>query len=153
MSNTSCTRFFLYVAYFRSGYGFHEDGLKAGILAANGLLGKSCTLKTNPKHMVPSLLETGARLLVTRFLGSLIATGSLMWVSDNSILKGSEYFAIPIIKPVLSQFTGRRRYDVHLWRHQQEVLLKSHIENSYSTVLLEGKKYSWYFLHHSLHKQ
>ncbi|KAG6393072.1 hypothetical protein SASPL_147302 [Salvia splendens] len=59
------------------GYGFHEDGLKAGINAANGLLRKNCILKSNPKYMVPSWLETGARYLVTRFLERLIATGSL----------------------------------------------------------------------------
>ncbi|KAL0368483.1 UNVERIFIED_CONTAM: Sphingolipid C9-methyltransferase 1 [Sesamum calycinum] len=29
---------------------FHEDGLKAGVVAANGLL-KRCTLQNNPKHM------------------------------------------------------------------------------------------------------
>ncbi|KAL6535199.1 hypothetical protein OROMI_026573 [Orobanche minor] len=59
------------------GYGFHEDGLKAGMLAANGLLIKSSTLQYNPKHMVPSWLETGARLIVTRFLERFIATGCI----------------------------------------------------------------------------
>ncbi|KAL6571395.1 hypothetical protein OROHE_003038 [Orobanche hederae] len=59
------------------GYGFHEDGLKAGMLAANGLLRKSSTLQYNPKHMVPSWLETGARLIVTRFLERFIATGCI----------------------------------------------------------------------------
>ncbi|KAL2530840.1 Cyclopropane-fatty-acyl-phospholipid synthase [Forsythia ovata] len=33
------------------GYGFHEDGLKAGILAAHGMLKKNCTILNNPKHM------------------------------------------------------------------------------------------------------
>ncbi|KAK6122790.1 hypothetical protein DH2020_043468 [Rehmannia glutinosa] len=41
------------------GYGFHEDGLKAGILAANGLLRKSCTLQNNPKHMVATEADLG----------------------------------------------------------------------------------------------
>ncbi|KAA3485365.1 cyclopropane-fatty-acyl-phospholipid synthase family protein [Gossypium australe] len=60
------------------GYGFHEDGLKAGMIAANGLLGKSCNILSNPKHMVPSLMETGARLFVTRFLSHFISTGCVM---------------------------------------------------------------------------
>ncbi|CAA0818685.1 Cyclopropane-fatty-acyl-phospholipid synthase, partial [Striga hermonthica] len=59
------------------GYGFHEDGLKAGMLVANSVLRKSCTLQNNPKHMVPSWLEAGARTLVTRFLERFIATGSI----------------------------------------------------------------------------
>ncbi|GMI64165.1 hypothetical protein like AT3G23530 [Hibiscus trionum] len=33
-------------------YGSHEDGLKAGMIAANGLLGKRCDILSNPKHMV-----------------------------------------------------------------------------------------------------
>ncbi|KAL9140303.1 hypothetical protein ABFS82_14G027600 [Erythranthe guttata] len=68
------------------GYGFHEDGVKAGIVAANGLLGKSCTLRYNPKHMVPSWLETGARLLVTRFLQSLISIGTLILLEDGGTM-------------------------------------------------------------------
>ncbi|KAI8560795.1 hypothetical protein RHMOL_Rhmol04G0283500 [Rhododendron molle] len=60
------------------GYGFHEDGLKAGLVAAHGMLRKSCAVLNNPKHMVPSLMETGARLFVTRFLGQYISTGCLI---------------------------------------------------------------------------
>lgn len=68
------------------GYGFHEDGLKAGILAANGLLRKSCVLQNNPKHMVPSWLETGARFLVTRFLERFIATGCLILLENGGTM-------------------------------------------------------------------
>ncbi|KAL3634447.1 hypothetical protein CASFOL_021501 [Castilleja foliolosa] len=68
------------------GYGFHEDGLKAGMLAANGLLKKQCTLQNNPKHMVPSWLETGARLLVTRFLERFIAIGSITLLEDGGTM-------------------------------------------------------------------
>ncbi|XP_073121530.1 uncharacterized protein [Henckelia pumila] len=68
------------------GYGFHEDGLKAGILAANGLLRKSCNVQNNPKHMVPSWLETGARLLVTRFLDHFIAAGCLILLEDGGTI-------------------------------------------------------------------
>ncbi|KAK4421805.1 Sphingolipid C9-methyltransferase 1 [Sesamum alatum] len=68
------------------GYGFHEDGLKAGVVAANGLLRRRCTLQDNPKHMVPSWLETGARLLVTRFLDSFIATGCLILLETGGTM-------------------------------------------------------------------
>ncbi|KAG5588234.1 hypothetical protein H5410_048668 [Solanum commersonii] len=46
------------------GYGFHEDGLKAGTIAAQGLLKKNFSILKNPKQMVPTWAETGARLLV-----------------------------------------------------------------------------------------
>ncbi|KAL3634450.1 hypothetical protein CASFOL_021504 [Castilleja foliolosa] len=68
------------------GYGFHEDGLKAGMLAANGVLRKQCTLQNNPKHMVPSWLETGARLLVTRFLERFIAIGCITLLEDGGTM-------------------------------------------------------------------
>ncbi|XP_022871351.1 uncharacterized protein LOC111390533 isoform X1 [Olea europaea var. sylvestris] len=68
------------------GYGFHEDGLKAGILAANGMLRKNSTILNNPKHMVPSWLETGARLLVTRFLQSFIAIGCLILLEEGGMI-------------------------------------------------------------------
>ncbi|KAH0868040.1 hypothetical protein HID58_075062, partial [Brassica napus] len=43
--------------------GFHEDGLKAGMRAAQGLLGKDMVpLMSKPKHMVPSLTKKGARV-------------------------------------------------------------------------------------------
>ncbi|KAL3648750.1 hypothetical protein CASFOL_005153 [Castilleja foliolosa] len=60
------------------GYGFHEDGLKAGMLTANSLLGKAYAVRKHPKHMVPSWTESGARLLLTRFLKQLITTGCLI---------------------------------------------------------------------------
>ncbi|KAJ4834137.1 hypothetical protein Tsubulata_012634 [Turnera subulata] len=68
------------------GYGFHEDGLKSGLVAAHKLLGKSCSILSNPKHMAPSLLETGARLFVTRFLGHYISTGSLILVEEGGTM-------------------------------------------------------------------
>ncbi|XP_027164566.1 uncharacterized protein LOC113764778 [Coffea eugenioides] len=68
------------------GYGFHEDGLKAGTVAAQSLLRKSCTILCNPKHMVPSWTETGARLLVTKFLNGFIATGSLMLLEEGGTM-------------------------------------------------------------------
>ncbi|XP_012069891.1 tuberculostearic acid methyltransferase UfaA1 isoform X3 [Jatropha curcas] len=56
------------------------------MVAANGLLGKSCTILCNPKHMVPSLLETGARLFVTRFLGHYISTGCLILLEEGGTM-------------------------------------------------------------------
>ncbi|XP_021721859.1 uncharacterized protein LOC110689385 isoform X2 [Chenopodium quinoa] len=70
------------------GYGFHEDGLKAGMVAAQGVLGKSFNILTNPKQMVPSLTETAARLLVTRFLNGFISAGCLILLEEGgTILK------------------------------------------------------------------
>ncbi|XVF66432.1 hypothetical protein PTKIN_Ptkin10aG0035200 [Pterospermum kingtungense] len=68
------------------GYGFHEDGLKAGMVAANGVLGKSCSLLRNPKQMVPSLAETGARLFVTRFLAHFISTGCVIILEEGGTM-------------------------------------------------------------------
>ncbi|WMV48065.1 hypothetical protein MTR67_041450 [Solanum verrucosum] len=60
------------------GYGFHEDGLKVGVAAADGMLKRNCCILDNPKHMVPTWPETGARLLVARFLKSFIQTGCII---------------------------------------------------------------------------
>lgn len=60
------------------GYGFHEDGVKAGKAAAQGLLGEKGTLLVNPKTMVPSWTEAGARILVARFLNQFIFQGKIM---------------------------------------------------------------------------
>ncbi|KAG2306744.1 hypothetical protein Bca52824_026492 [Brassica carinata] len=60
------------------GYGFHEDGLKAGMTAAQSLLGKHMAPPplSKPNYMVPpSLTEKGARFLFTRFLRQFISTG------------------------------------------------------------------------------
>ncbi|GMH08595.1 hypothetical protein Nepgr_010435 [Nepenthes gracilis] len=65
------------------GYGFHEDGLKAGVLAAQGMLGGRSTLLDNPKHMVPSWTEIAARLLVARFLRCFISAGCLIFLEDG----------------------------------------------------------------------
>ncbi|GAB2294349.1 hypothetical protein Dimus_028557 [Dionaea muscipula] len=65
------------------GYGFHEDGLKAGMQAAQGILGESCVLLQNPKQMVPSLTETASRLMVTRFLRRFISAGCLILLEEG----------------------------------------------------------------------
>ncbi|XP_047945289.1 uncharacterized protein LOC125191902 isoform X2 [Salvia hispanica] len=65
------------------GYGLPEDGIKAGILAANGLIRKHYTIPQNPTRMIPSFLESGARILVTRFFQRFIATGCLILIEEG----------------------------------------------------------------------
>ncbi|XP_057809684.1 uncharacterized protein LOC131024192 isoform X2 [Salvia miltiorrhiza] len=65
------------------GYGFPEDGVKAGILAASGMLRRHYTFSNNPKCMVPSWFETGAFVFVTRFLQRFIATGCLILLEEG----------------------------------------------------------------------
>ncbi|MFQ6628328.1 hypothetical protein Gotur_008302, partial [Gossypium turneri] len=60
---------------------------QAGMIAANGLLGKSCyILLSNPNPMVPSLVETGARLFVTKFLSHFISTGSVILLENGGTM-------------------------------------------------------------------
>ncbi|KAF5202274.1 Cyclopropane-fatty-acyl-phospholipid synthase [Thalictrum thalictroides] len=68
------------------GYGFHEDGLKAGMVAAHSVLGKKCVLLRDRKHMVPSVTETGARLFVTKFLDRFITTGRLTLLEEGGTI-------------------------------------------------------------------
>ncbi|XP_027935120.1 uncharacterized protein LOC114190436 isoform X5 [Vigna unguiculata] len=68
------------------GNGFHEDGFKAGMIAAHGILGKHCVLQTNPKHMVPSWKELGARIFVTRFLSCYVNTGCLTLLEEGGTM-------------------------------------------------------------------
>nr|VDD36307.1 unnamed protein product [Brassica oleracea] len=59
---------------------------QAGMAAARGLLGKEAALLDNPRHMVPSLTETGARLFVTRFLGQFISTGCVTILEEGGTM-------------------------------------------------------------------
>ncbi|XP_055828344.1 uncharacterized protein LOC129896457 [Solanum dulcamara] len=68
------------------GYGFDEDRLKAGMVAADGMLRRNCRILDNPKHMVPTWTETGARLLVTRFLKSFIETGFIILLEEGGTI-------------------------------------------------------------------
>ncbi|KAG6531920.1 hypothetical protein ZIOFF_005756 [Zingiber officinale] len=65
------------------GYGFHEDALNAGIAAANNVVKNDIVLLRNPKHMVPSLMECGARFLVNRFLTKYIAIGCVTLLEEG----------------------------------------------------------------------
>ncbi|KAF8015942.1 hypothetical protein BT93_H1476 [Corymbia citriodora subsp. variegata] len=68
------------------GYGFHEDGLKAGMVAAHGVIGQGHSVLENPQHMVPSLKEMGARLFVTKFLGRYISTDSVTLLEEGGTM-------------------------------------------------------------------
>ncbi|PIA36281.1 hypothetical protein AQUCO_03400289v1, partial [Aquilegia coerulea] len=68
------------------GYGFHEDGLKAGMIAAHSVLGKKCVLLRDRKHMVASVIERGARFFVTKFLERFITTGRLTLLEEGGTI-------------------------------------------------------------------
>uniref|UniRef100_A0A803MTT4 Cyclopropane-fatty-acyl-phospholipid synthase n=1 Tax=Chenopodium quinoa TaxID=63459 RepID=A0A803MTT4_CHEQI len=60
------------------GCDFHEDGLKAGLIAANAVLKRNYTPVANPKNMVFSWTEAIARSYISRFLQRFIHAGCLM---------------------------------------------------------------------------
>ncbi|KAL3339576.1 hypothetical protein AABB24_028263 [Solanum stoloniferum] len=68
------------------GYGFHANGLKAGVVAADSMLRRSCSIRDNPKHMVPTWPETGARLVVARFFKSFIQTGCIILLEEGGTI-------------------------------------------------------------------
>ncbi|KAJ0034268.1 hypothetical protein Pint_25135 [Pistacia integerrima] len=61
-------------------------GAYQGMSAAHCVLGKHYEILSNPKHMVPSWMETGARLFVARFLGHYISTGSLILLEEGGTM-------------------------------------------------------------------
>ncbi|KAE8772678.1 Cyclopropane fatty acid synthase [Hordeum vulgare] len=69
-----------------TGYGVHEDGLKAGKSAAQGLLGQKSSLLVNPKQMVPSWTEAGARLVVTRFRKQYVTIGNMTILEEGGTI-------------------------------------------------------------------
>jgi cyclopropane-fatty-acyl-phospholipid synthase len=69
-----------------TGSGFHEDGFQAGKAAAQSLLGNKIDPLTNPKQMVLSWTETGARLLVLRFLKQYISVGNLILFEEGGTM-------------------------------------------------------------------
>ncbi|KAG0474708.1 hypothetical protein HPP92_014394 [Vanilla planifolia] len=67
------------------GFGFHEDKVKSGLAAADAILGMELKLLKAPRHMATSLMETGVRLIVTKFFQHFISTGSLMLLEGGNI--------------------------------------------------------------------
>ncbi|KAJ0861943.1 putative cyclopropane-fatty-acyl-phospholipid synthase [Helianthus annuus] len=65
------------------GYGLHEDGVKAGIVAANIMLNKSYDILNNPNLMVLSSMEAGARSLIVKFLQNYITLGTLILIEEG----------------------------------------------------------------------
>ncbi|XP_025803676.1 uncharacterized protein LOC112882759 isoform X4 [Panicum hallii] len=65
------------------GYRFHEDSVKAGKVAASELLQKKCDLLVNPKPMVPSWTEAGARFLVARNFERYMTIGNVSMLEQG----------------------------------------------------------------------
>jgi cyclopropane-fatty-acyl-phospholipid synthase len=55
----------------------HGDLFQAGKVAASELLQKKCDLLVNPKPMVPSWTEAGARFLVARNFERYMTIGNV----------------------------------------------------------------------------
>ncbi|KAL6861569.1 hypothetical protein ACP4OV_017269 [Aristida adscensionis] len=68
---------------YQGGYGFHEDSVKAGKGAALELLCRKCDLLVNPKPMVPSWTEAGARFMVARHFDQYITIGNLSILEEG----------------------------------------------------------------------
>ncbi|KAF3676385.1 putative endo-1,3(4)-beta-glucanase 2-like [Capsicum annuum] len=56
---------------------------QAGVVAADGMLRRNCSILYSFKHLVPTWAETGARLLVTRFFKSYIQTGRIILLEEG----------------------------------------------------------------------
>ncbi|OMO95385.1 Amine oxidase [Corchorus olitorius] len=65
------------------GYNIHEDEFKAGMVAANGILGKHFPVLNSQTHLSLSFAETGARLLVTKFFQQFISTGCIILLEEG----------------------------------------------------------------------
>ncbi|XP_071726326.1 uncharacterized protein [Rutidosis leptorrhynchoides] len=67
-------------------YGFCEGRVKAGMVAANGMYDKSCEILNNPRHMVLSLMENGARAFLVGFLQNYIAMGTIILLEQGGTM-------------------------------------------------------------------
>ncbi|KAM7270579.1 hypothetical protein ACFE04_029793 [Oxalis oulophora] len=65
------------------GYGFRKDGLESGMVAAHKMLGKHFDRPRKSIHRVSSLMDTGARLFLIRFLKDFIDTGCLILLEED----------------------------------------------------------------------
>ncbi|KAI3815817.1 hypothetical protein L1987_15499 [Smallanthus sonchifolius] len=57
--------------------------IQAGIVATNLMLNKSYEILNNPKQMVPSMMEAGARSFIVKFLQDFIAIGTLILTEEG----------------------------------------------------------------------
>ncbi|VAH25117.1 unnamed protein product [Triticum turgidum subsp. durum] len=110
------------------GYGFHEDGLKAGKSAAQGLLGQKSSLLLNPKQMVPSWMECGARLLVTRFLNQYVTIGNMTILEEG----GTMFSFGEVDKKCLVKTVLRVHDPLFYWKVATEADLDSHCKQGCS---------------------
>ncbi|KAL3690410.1 hypothetical protein R1sor_016719 [Riccia sorocarpa] len=67
-------------------YGSLEDGFKAGLMAAQDILGKRVEVLANVKQMVPSWIEYGARQVVLGVLNKFIRTGHLQFLEAGGTI-------------------------------------------------------------------
>ncbi|KAF8655180.1 hypothetical protein HU200_061321 [Digitaria exilis] len=65
------------------GYRFHDDSIKAGKVAASELLQRKCELLVNPKPMVLSWTEAGARFLVAKNYERYITIGNVSMLEEG----------------------------------------------------------------------
>ncbi|KAJ7518418.1 hypothetical protein O6H91_21G068400 [Diphasiastrum complanatum] len=65
------------------GYGFHEDGLKAGLTVAKGILGEQFSMLENVRPFVLTWSEIAGRLAAVTFLRSFIRRGQLKIIEDG----------------------------------------------------------------------
>lgn len=115
------------------GYGFHEDGLKAGLTVAYNILGKELRPLKNPRHMVPSLMEVGARMAVTKFLEHYISTGTLTLLEEG----GSMFVFEGIYKSTLLKSILRVHNPLFYWKIATEAdigLADAYISGYFSFV-------------------
>ncbi|KAF3341123.1 Tuberculostearic acid methyltransferase UfaA1 [Carex littledalei] len=71
---------------YQGTYIYFVSNSSAGKAAASGFLGQRLALLENPRHMVLSPVETGARLLVTRFLQQYVSVGNLILHEDGGTM-------------------------------------------------------------------
>ncbi|XP_056694663.1 uncharacterized protein [Spinacia oleracea] len=75
------------------GYGFHEDGLKDGLIAAQSILRRSFSPLPIPKQMKLSWTEAGARCFLIKFLKGFISAGCIILLEEGGgilTFEGSE---------------------------------------------------------------
>ncbi|CAN4111648.1 unnamed protein product [Withania somnifera] len=60
--------------------------IQAGVVSAYGMLKRNWSILDNPKHMVSTWPETGARHIVIRFLKSFVQTGCIILLEEGGTI-------------------------------------------------------------------